>query len=57
MNYLSVGWNDLLDYLRRVIDLGPEGGEKGGKVLAQGTPLQISQVANSYTGSYLKNSC
>ncbi len=38
-----------------IIDLGPEGGEKGGQVLAQGTPLQVSQVTSSYTGSYLKS--
>lgn len=37
-----------------VIDLGPEGGEKGGQIVAQGTPLQISQANNSYTGNYLR---
>lgn len=37
-----------------VIDLGPEGGEKGGKIVAEGTPKQISQVKESYTGSYLR---
>jgi excinuclease ABC subunit A len=37
-----------------VIDLGPEGGEKGGEILATGTPKQVSQVARSYTGQYLK---
>lgn len=36
-----------------VIDLGPEGGEEGGQVVAQGTPLQVSQTNNSYTGGYL----
>lgn len=36
-----------------VIDLGPEGGEKGGQIIAQGTPLQVSQSDNSYTGNYL----
>lgn len=39
-----------------VIDLGPEGGEKGGEILATGTPKQVSQVARSYTGQYLKKS-
>ncbi|HEK85057.1 MAG: excinuclease ABC subunit UvrA [Candidatus Saccharicenans sp.] len=39
------------DYL---IDLGPEGGEAGGQVVAQGTPEEVSQVENSYTGRYLR---
>ncbi|HAX96247.1 MAG TPA: excinuclease ABC subunit A [Prolixibacteraceae bacterium] len=37
-----------------VIDLGPEGGQKGGEILATGTPQQVSQIARSYTGQYLK---
>jgi len=37
-----------------VIDLGPEGGERGGRIIAQGTPFQISQANDSYTGNYLK---
>ncbi len=37
-----------------VVDLGPEGGEKGGMVLAKGTPEEIAQVKNSYTGQFLK---
>ncbi|MBI2329810.1 hypothetical protein HYU94_00255, partial [Candidatus Daviesbacteria bacterium] len=36
-----------------VIDLGPEGGDKGGKIIAQGTPSQISKIKPSYTGQYL----
>jgi excinuclease ABC subunit A len=39
-----------------VIDLGPEGGDKGGGIVAQGTPEQIASARNSYTGKYLKNS-
>ncbi len=39
------------DYL---IDLGPEGGEKGGTIIAEGTPEKISRASNSYTGQYLK---
>lgn len=39
------------DYL---IDLGPEGGDKGGTILATGTPEQIAEVSESYTGKYLK---
>jgi len=37
-----------------VIDLGPEGGEKGGKIIAKGTPKEVAQNKNSYTGFYLK---
>jgi excinuclease ABC subunit A len=37
-----------------VIDLGPEGGDGGGRVIAQGTPEQIVQVEASHTGRYLK---
>jgi excinuclease ABC subunit A len=38
-----------------VIDLGPGGGERGGKVVAKGTPEEISQNKNSPTGTYLKS--
>jgi excinuclease ABC subunit A len=41
----------LADY---VIDLGPEGGEKGGTIVASGTPEDIAKVKSSYTGQYLK---
>jgi excinuclease ABC subunit A len=37
-----------------VIDLGPEGGDQGGHVVAAGTPEQVADVAESYTGQYLK---
>ncbi|MBR7098732.1 MAG: ATP-binding cassette domain-containing protein [Clostridia bacterium] len=37
-----------------IIDLGPEGGEGGGTLLAEGTPEQVAEVENSYTGQYLK---
>ncbi|TAL19343.1 excinuclease ABC subunit A [Patescibacteria group bacterium] len=37
-----------------VIDLGPEGGDKGGEVVATGTPEEIARRAGSYTGQYLK---
>jgi excinuclease ABC subunit A len=36
-----------------VIDLGPEGGDRGGELIAQGTPEEVAQVAESYTGQYL----
>ena len=39
------------DYL---IDLGPEGGDNGGTIVGVGTPEEISQIENSYTGKYLK---
>jgi excinuclease ABC subunit A len=38
-----------------VIDLGPEGGDKGGSLIAQGTPEQIVENKKSYTGKYLKD--
>ena len=37
-----------------VIDLGPEGGERGGRIVAAGTPEELARVAESYTGRYLK---
>ena len=39
------------DYL---IDMGPEGGEQGGRIIASGTPEQIARVKKSYTGMFLK---
>jgi excinuclease ABC subunit A len=39
-----------------VIDLGPEGGDRGGEIVAEGTPEQIAAARNSYTGLYLKES-
>ena len=37
-----------------VIDLGPEGGDGGGRIVAAGTPEQIAASKGSYTGQYLK---
>jgi excinuclease ABC subunit A len=37
-----------------VIDLGPEGGDEGGEIVAEGTPEQIAKNQRSYTGEYLK---
>jgi len=37
-----------------IIDLGPEGGDAGGEVIAEGTPEQVAKVASSYTGQFLK---
>ena len=36
-----------------IIDLGPEGGDAGGQIVAQGTPEQVAECAGSYTGQYL----
>jgi excinuclease ABC subunit A len=38
-----------------LIDMGPEGGDAGGRIVAEGTPEQVAKVKNSYTGQYLKN--
>ncbi|MGE5221967.1 MAG: excinuclease ABC subunit UvrA [Omnitrophica WOR_2 bacterium] len=45
---------DLVKAADWVIDLGPEGGAAGGRLVAQGTPEQVAQTAGSYTGVYLK---
>ena len=45
---------DVIKCADYVIDMGPEGGEKGGQIVASGTPEQISKVKASYTGGYLK---
>ena len=37
-----------------IIDLGPEGGDMGGSIVATGTPEEVSKVENSYTGQFLK---
>ena len=45
---------DVIKTVDHIIDLGPEGGEKGGMIVAEGTPEQVAGVAGSYTGMYLK---
>ena len=45
---------DVIKSVDWVIDLGVEGGNKGGEIVAQGTPRQVAQVKKSYTGQYLK---
>jgi len=37
-----------------IIDLGPEGGQRGGTIVAQGTPEEVAAVEASYTGQFLK---
>jgi excinuclease UvrABC ATPase subunit len=47
-----------LDVIRNadwIIDLGPEGGNKGGQVVFEGTPMELSKVKNSLTGRYLRS--
>lgn len=45
---------DVIKTADYIIDLGPEGGDKGGQVVATGTPEEIAAVPGSYTGQYLK---
>lgn len=45
---------DLIKTADYIIDLGPEGGEDGGKIVACGTPEEVAKNENSYTGHYLK---
>ena len=45
---------DMIKCADYIIDLGPEGGDKGGTLVAQGTPEKIVENDNSYTGRYLK---
>lgn len=45
---------DLIKCADHLIDFGPEGGDKGGKVVAKGTPEEVANSAKSHTGTYLK---
>ncbi len=45
---------DVIKTADYIIDLGPEGGDEGGYVVAQGTPEQVAETEGSYTGAYLK---
>lgn len=45
---------DLIKTADYIIDLGPEGGDEGGQIVATGTPEQVAKVEKSYTGQYLK---
>ncbi len=44
---------DLIKTADHIIDLGPEGGDMGGHIVAQGTPEQVAKVEGSFTGQYL----
>ena len=46
---------DVIKVADNIIDLGPEGGDEGGTVVATGTPEQVSKVKESYTGEFLKD--
>ncbi|MDO5397265.1 MAG: excinuclease ABC subunit UvrA [bacterium] len=63
LNRLAEGGNTVvviehnLDVIKTadyIIDLGPEGGDNGGTVIAQGTPEEVAEAENSYTGQFLK---
>ena len=45
---------DIIKTADWIIDLGPEGGDKGGEVVAVGTPDDVAKVKKSYTAQYLK---
>lgn len=45
---------DVIKTADHIIDIGPEGGEKGGKIVARGTPEQVARKKESYTGQYLQ---
>ena len=45
---------DVIKTADYILDLGPEGGDKGGTIIATGTPEEVAEVKGSYTGKYLK---
>ena len=45
---------DIIKVADHLIDLGPEGGDRGGTIVAQGTPEEVARVKESYTGQSLK---
>ena len=46
---------DVIKCADHIIDLGPEGGDAGGRIIATGTPEEVAAVENSYTGQFLKH--
>jgi excinuclease ABC subunit A len=54
MGILSEHNLDVIKTADWIIDLGPEGGEKGGYIIVEGTPEQASSTHEIYTGKYLK---
>ena len=45
---------DVIKTADYIIDMGPEGGDKGGQVIAKGTPEEVAEDPASYTGQYVK---
>ena len=45
---------DVIKCADHIVDLGPDGGERGGTIVAQGTPEEVAQVPDSHTGAFLK---
>ena len=45
---------DVIKTADYIIDMGPEGGDKGGQVIAKGTPEEVAENPSSYTGQYIK---
>ena len=45
---------DIIKVADHIIDMGPEGGDRGGEIVAEGSPEEVAQVAESYTGQYLR---
>ena len=45
---------DVIKSADNIVDLGPEGGERGGTIIATGTPEEVAQVEGSFTGKFLK---
>ena len=45
---------DVIKTADRLIDMGPEGGEEGGRLMAAGTPEEVAAVEESYTGAFLR---
>ena len=46
---------DVIKTADHIIDIGPEGGDKGGRIVCEGTPEEVAQVKGSYTGNFLKS--
>jgi len=45
---------DVIKSVDYIVDLGPDGGENGGEIIAAGTPEEVAKVKKSYTGQWLK---
>jgi excinuclease ABC subunit A len=46
---------DVIKQADWIVDLGPEGGEAGGEIVAAGTPEQVAEVQGSFTGEFLRH--